>query len=1208
MMRIRPIAPCGGPASTIASTIMPSWPGSRNGRAKRWRRLKMGFLFASKLDAARTQTRANQAAAADPAASAWVSANAGTGKTHVLTMRVLRLLLAGTPPERILALTYTKAAAAEMSKRVFARLAEWVMSDEPSLERKLAQLLDRSPTRADQQRARQLFAIAIETPGGLKVQTIHAFCERLLQRFPIEAGVPPSFAILDEHARGALLSRATEEMLAAAAAETSAPLGQALQTAIAYAVNGGFDNLLQQALAELGAGPRLQGEPALARAQARLRDTFGIRPDIAGEEIIAQLSNTIADDLLPHLVAALRAGSKSDAKGALCLNAALLASSDGRRAEALANFFLTQSNGPRERLLTRRISEERPEIADLLQRAQAKFVALYGEHKALMVVEATMALVRLGTDVFERYSTAKAQSAALDFEDLVDKASALLASSQAVEWVLYKLDGGLDHILVDEAQDTSPAQWDVIRALAEEFFSGRGAREEVRTLFAVGDEKQSIYSFQGAAPTMFAETGALFARRAELAGLTLRRVPLNLSFRATAALLAAVDLVFADPARTPGVTSSAVPLQHIPHRAGHAGLVEIWPTEKPDPAKPTEPWSPLEEAISSSPVARLAARIAHTINRWLKSGDLLPSENRPIRAGDILILVRKRMPFAPAMISALKAHGISVAGADRLVLTEQIAVADLMALGDFLCLPQDDLALANVLKSPLFGLDDDALMALAPKRQGFLWPQLLAHAGTDERFRAPAEILERWLARADRMPPFEFYSALLDADGMRARMLERLGAEATDAIDELLNLALSYDRIAAPSLQGFLSWLRAGTRVIKRDMEQGLDEVRVMTVHGAKGLEAPIVFLPDTCSTRSGRSPGSLLKFDGPVPFVWPVKGSSDLAAIERARAALDRAEAEERNRLLYVALARARHRLYVGGFEGNTAPPPESWYHLIREGLRDRLAPATAGDGGAVWRLLSPQSAPPEPVVRRAAALGPQLPLPAWAKRPAPPDPLIGVPLAPSRLAPSGDWQPAEDRAEPPALAPSALMEDARLLRGTLTHALLEHLPSLSPDAWPAAAQAFVAGRAAQLPVTQRKSIVAETLAVLREPAFAPLFGPQARAEVPIVAELPDPQGGRNVLRLTGKIDRLVASGDGVLIVDYKTNRPPPKKVGQVSEAYLLQLAAYRLAVARIFSQPRVRAAILWTDGPRIMEIPAQMLDAAETRRWQLEGANLDA
>jgi ATP-dependent helicase/nuclease subunit A len=1185
----------------------------------------MGFLFGSKVekerDARLKETQRSQAAAADPSASAWVSANAGTGKTHVLTMRVLRLLLGGTPPERILALTYTKAAAAEMSKRVFERLSEWVRFDDASLKHKLVALLDRPPTSAEMQWARQLFAIAIETPGGLKVQTIHAFCERLLQRFPLEAGVPPGFAILDEHERNALLKQATDEMLAEAASSKTSSLWSALQTAIAYAVNEGFDSVLQQALADRDGALGPLGEEGLAALEARLRTTFGVRAGITSEVIVAELSETCAEKLLPMLASALRAGTKRDQDRAEYLQLAISAGSPSRRVEALEGFFLTQDKAPRKDLVTKKLADTCRDLVTLAQTAQTKFVALHSEHKGLMVVEATMALRRLGGEVLDRYTAAKARSAALDFDDLVGKAAGLLASSDAVEWVLYKLDGGLDHILVDEAQDTSPVQWDVIRALAEEFFSGSGAREEVRTLFAVGDEKQSIYSFQGAAPRMFAGMGEAFARRAELAGLELRRVPLNLSFRSVEPVLAAVDGIFADHARTPGVTSSEAPIRHIAHRTGHAGLIEIWPTEKSEPVDKCEPWSPLAEATASStPVVRLATRIAQTIHGWLKSGEMLASENRPIRAGDILILVRKRTPFAPAMISALKARGIKVAGADRLVLTEQIGVQDLIALGDFLTLPEDDLALASVLKSPLFGLDDDDLLALAPRRQGFLWQELVARAGTEVRFRGPAETLKRWRARADLVPPFEFFSGLLDA--MRARMLERLGAEAADAIDELLNLAVAYDDSAAPSLQGFLSWLREGTRAIKRDMEQGLDEVRVITVHGAKGLEAPIVFLPDTCSTRSGRWPGGLVKLDSgrssvdaPAPFVWPVKGTGDLAAVQQARLALAGGEAEERNRLLYVALTRARDRLYVAGFEGSNAPPADCWYNLIRAGLGDSLQEVTVTDGRAVWRIASAQTAKHEVGKSRAPAAASHIPLPVWAKQPAPPEPLITVPLAPSRLAPlESDVQgerverPVSRLAEPAILPPSALAEDARFLRGTLTHALLEHLPALPKKRWTAAAEAFVAGRAAQLPATVRKGIVAETLTVLREPAFAALFGPEARAEVAIVAEIPHPQGRGPALRLAGKIDRLVQDGDAILIVDYKTNRPPPKDVAQIAEAYLLQLAAYRLAVSRIFSQQRVRAAILWTDGPRIMEIPGEMLDAAQHRLWQLDPANLDA
>jgi len=1200
----------------------------------------MGLFFKSKLEKALDETQRHQAAAADPSSSAWVSANAGTGKTHVLTMRVLRLLLAGTAPERILALTYTKAAAAEMSKRVFARLAEWVTDTDDILKKKLAALLGRTPTATDLQRARQLFAIAIETPGGLKVQTIHAFCERLLQRFPLEAGVPPNFAILDDHEQRALLKEAADEMLAEATAMCGTPLAGALASAVAFATDDNFDALLMEALRErawLAAAVRLGDE-----AETNYRMALGLGPGTDSGQVAQKLAALLPNAELARQRDILDSGSPTDRKCAEYLANALKSNGPDSRIDALAAFFFASGGEPRKSLMTKPLAAQHPDALAQLQRAQDQFVALHTERCKLVLLDAALALIRLGNAVLQRYGDAKARRAALDFDDLVARAASLLGSSAAVEWVLYKLDGGLDHVLVDEAQDTSPVQWQVIRALADEFFAGAGAGEVVRTLFAVGDEKQSIYGFQGAAPAMFADVGEALAERAERAGLTWRRVPLNLSFRTVEPLLAAIDAVFADPARTPGVTAADKPLEHFAHRAGQAGLIEIWPAEKKEQVEPAEPWSPLEEASASSPVVRLAARIADTIAGWLASSERLQSEDRPVRAGDILILVRKRTPFAPAMISALKLRGLPVAGADRLVLTEQIAVQDLMALGDFLVLPDDDLALAAVLKSPLFGLDDDDLLALAPERRGSLWQELLARADVAPRLQAAAETLMRWRARADRAPPFEFYAALLDGDGMRARMLERLGAEAADAIDEFLNLALRYDETAPPSLQGFLSWLREGVREIKRDMEQGRDEVRVMTVHGAKGLEAPIVFLPDTCSTRSGRRPGSLLKLEGaarptntPAPLLWPVKGTSNLDAVQQAKAAIAAAETEERNRLLYVALTRARDRLYVSGFENGTAPPADCWYNLIKDGLikdglikdglikdglvKDGLGGSleevTTADGRTVWRSQTAQMAAHEPAKTAARAATDSVPLPAWASRPAPKEPLITIPLRPSRLAPletDAGGEPTESPrghlAEPAILPPAALADDYRFLRGTLTHALLEHLPALPTERWQAAAEAFIAGRGAQLPAGVRKGIVAETLAVLREPAFAALFGPNARAEVAIVAEIPHPQGRGPALRLTGKIDRLVREGNSVLIVDYKTNRPPPRDPAHVAETYLLQLAAYRLAAQSIFKGLHIRAALLWTDGPRIMEIPAYVLDAHQQRLWQLDPASLDA
>ncbi len=1178
----------------------------------------------------RDKTRRDQAAAADPASSAWVSANAGTGKTHVLTMRVLRLLLAGTDPQRILALTYTKAAAAEMSTRVFERLAEWVTANDVALKAKLGDLLDRAPSPEEMRRARQLFAVAIETPGGLKVQTIHAFCERLLQRFPLEAGVPPGFEILDDQQRASMLEEAVDEVLAeATAAKPTTPLARALASAVGFATDGNFDALLEEALRQRGwldAAVRLDdGEEAdsLAEAERIYRLALELTPDVSLEATSESLACILSKAELVRLRDVLASGSNGDIKGSERIAAVLAAGGVAGRVEAMCKVFLTTAGEPRQSLMTKKLAAEHAEAAALLTRAQQRFADLHEQRCKLQLLDATLALVRLGNAVMQRYGEAKARRAALDFDDLVGRAASLLRSSGAVEWVLYKLDGGLDHILVDEAQDTSPIQWQVIRALAEEFFSGRGAHDVPRTLFAVGDEKQSIYSFQGAAPRMFAAVGNELAARAGQAGLPWQRVPLTLSFRTVAPVLASVDRIFADPLRAPGLTVERKPINHVANRAGHAGLVEIWPTEKHEPAEPAEPWSPLAETSASPSVVRLAARIAATIHGWIEGREMLASEGRPIRAGDILILVRKRVPFAPAMISALKARGIGVAGADRLMLTEQIAVQDLIALGDCLTLPDDDLALASVLKSPLFGFDDDDLMVLGHERAGSLWRELHARGPANARLKEAGETLQRWRRRAEQLPPFEFYAALLDGEGGRARMLARLGAEAADAIDEFLNLALAYDDGAPPSLQGFLVWLREGRREVKRDMEQGRNEVRVMTVHGAKGLEAPIVFLPDTCSTRSARQPNGLLTLDGsarpsgtPPPFLWPVKGTSKVGAVQDAKALIAAAETEERNRLLYVALTRARDRLYVAGFEGVRPPPADCWYNLIKDGLQGHLQEIVTADGRTIWQLRSEQTAKPEPAKSRVGPSARVVPLPAWAKTRAPREPRLTMPLIPSRLAPlemEADDAPSRASAkrppaEPAILPPAALAADGRFLRGTLTHALLEHLPALPDERWAVAAEAFLATRAAQLSPEVRKAIAAETLAVLQHPELAPLFGPDSRAEVAIAADVPHPNGSSPALRVTGKIDRLVQTGNSVLIVDYKTNRPPPADPAQVPEAYLLQLAAYRIGVARIFPEFQVRAALLWTDGPRIMEIADKVLDAYQHRLWQLDAASLDA
>lgn len=1161
--------------------------------------------------------RGHQAAAADPKASAWVSANAGAGKTHVLKTRVLRLLLSGTRPERILCLTYTKAAAAEMEKRVFDELARWATFPDAKLRGELLDLLGRQPGADEAAEARRLFARAIETPGGLKVETIHAFCQRILQQFPLEAFVSPGFSILDDATAERLLREAIDDVLLLASGGQEKVLAHALETVVAHAQGDRFDELIRQVVQErawlalvdqIGA----DANEAIQQLSRVYRAAFGLTRADTPATLERAAADVVDDGLAARAARVLADGTKTDQEQAQRL-AAVVGMAGASRIAALEAALLTKKGEPRAKQVTKAIADKEPGLADALARAADTLARNLERRDAAVAIEATLALLRLANAVRQRLDDAKAARGALDFQDLIVRTVSLLTSDGAIPWVLYKLDGGIDHILVDEAQDTSPEQWRIVEALAAEFFADRGARTEVRTLFAVGDEKQSIYSFQGADPANFRRMGDTFARAAKLSSQDWRNVSLRLSYRTVEPVLAAVDRVFADPVRTPGLAFDGQ-VEHIAHRSGDAGRVEVWEPEPHESPVSAPAFNPLDETGATSSAKRLAERVARTIKQWIDDRETIPALGRPIRPGDVMILVRRRRPFAPLVVSALKACGIPVAGADRIVLTEQLAVQDLVALGRVLALPEDDLSLAAVLKSPIFDLDDDALIALAPERPGSLYKALLA-AAHDPRFEAPAGTLKRWRQIADFLPPFELFTRILDADGVRRKLLLRLGVEAAEAIDEFLALALSFDEANPPSLASFLHALGETTHEIKRDLEHGRDEVRVLTVHGAKGLEAPIVILPDTCASPQGRD-ATMVALDcerpqmlPPLPF-WPVARTSRLAAVENAKQARKRRDGEETNRLLYVAMTRARDRLVIAGWEGARGRASDCWYDTITAAIGPHLVTAHVAGGAAVRRIDSPQTA--EVKLSRGskeAVIAGSESLPDWASRPPRPEPVNAISVAPSRLAPldvDAEGEPAtfavRERGqpkEPPAVSPQKLADDHRFLRGTLTHALLQYLPGLPSAGWEAGADRYIALRSPHLGDAVRRSIVRETFAILNDEMFAPVFGPGSRAEVPIAALIPDPTGRRPALRINGQIDRLISRDGQLLVIDYKTNRPPPADVAGVPAAYLLQMAAYRMALRLLFPKTKIEAALVWTHDTRLMALPAATLDAFEPRLW---------
>lgn len=1129
-----------------------------------------------------------QRRASQPETSVWVSANAGSGKTHALTTRVARLLLAGTAPERILCLTFTKAAAAEMSSRLYARLGGWATMEDEKLDAAIADIEGSKPDAAKRAVARRLFARAVETPGGLKIQTIHAFCERLLGRFPLEAGVPPQFDILDERSAQELMADVRDQVLRDAMADTSSPLGKALLHVVSRVDELSFGKLIAEVTGQRGNFQKMLSRfGGLEGICAAIRAALSVAPGEGTEAILREIAS-FPDADMRHAAKILGGGTKTDMERAEAL-AAILALPD--RAGAVDDYiaiFLTKEMTPRARLITKKLAEENADAARALEEEQSRVLHLVSRLRAIRVAEATEAIVTIAVAILDAFAAAKRDRALLDYDDLIEKSRALLTMSAMAPWVLYKLDGGIDHILVDEAQDTSPEQWDVVARIADEFLAGAGARDKVRTIFAVGDEKQSIFSFQGADPARFDAMKRYFEKHVKEAELGWDYVPLTRSFRSVPEVLSAVDRVFELERARAGLTASGDVDPHIAHRDLDAGLVEIWELEQPDDGEEASPWdAPLDYVTGEAPMARLAARIAATIGGWLATKEILAGRGRPIEAGDILILVRRRNAFVGEMVRQLKRLEIPVAGADRMVLTEQMAVMDLMALGRFVLLPEDDLTLATVLKGPFCGLTEDELFDLAHARKASLWSALKEKAPANPRYAEADALLTRLLDRADFEPPYEFFAHLLAGEEGRKRLLARLGPDAADPIDEFLSLALEFERDHAPSLEAFLHWLERGAAEIKRDMDQGRNEVRVMTVHGAKGLEADIVFMPDTCAAPGGAHDPALLSLpslgeDGPKLLLWPVRKKDEDEVSAAARERLRELQAAEYRRLLYVAMTRARDRLYVAGYRGTNPPSPDCWYEMICEALIPQSEEIALDDGRRLWRIEGKQRRKPEAAKVEARAEAP--PLPAWASREAPAEPAPSRPLAPSRLPPEGMAEPA---------ASSPVTDDAasRFRRGSLIHRLLETLPDLPPEARPEAARRFLSLSVHGINEGEQREIEQAVFKVLEDPELATVFAPGSRAEVPVTGMIEF--RGRPLL-VGGQIDRLCIEEKAVTIVDYKTNRPPPADVASVAPAYIAQMAAYRAVLAKIYPDRVIRCALLWTETAHLMPLPAEMLENA--------------
>ncbi|QQG36274.1 MAG: double-strand break repair helicase AddA [Micavibrio aeruginosavorus] len=1162
-----------------------------------------------------------QRAASDPESSVWVSASAGSGKTKVLTDRVLRLLLPradgspGTPPEKILCLTYTKAGANEMALRIGHILSLWAtISLESSnchtgLREYLQNLLGRSPREEDIAAARCLFAVVADAPGGIKIVTIHAFCQSILGRFPLEAGLTPHFKVLGEIQSQDLMRQARDYILKNAVRAPQDKLNQALSTLATALSDDRFADLLETLNKERHTLDALLQDRGGAEALYRqMCSHLRINPENCKQDLILAACQDCAlnIDALRALTPVLCSSEKSvsDKASGEILARWLSAAPTERAAlfDTYTSVFLTVKGEIRSaaRIATNESEENFPGLRDHMLQEARRLKDLQDQLRALTCARMTYSLLLVGESIIRRHQELKSEAGGLDFEDMIGRTRWLLTKAHMAAWVLYKLDGGLDHILVDEAQDTNPEQWDIVESLVQEFFSGVSARDIRRTLFVVGDEKQSIFSFQRAAPERFRQKRSTLQTVIEGAGENWKTVPMDVSFRSTSAVLDFADAVFSDDLVRQGVSESSI--QHFSFRQGHAGHIEQWPlfrVAKAQKEKNESYWKPsLAPAQTGNARALLARHVAETIENWLKQGEVLASRGRAVQPGDIMILVKNRNGLVNQMLRELKLRNIPVNGIDRMKLVDHIAVQDLMAAARFALQPRDDLSLACLLKSPLLNWDDRKLEDVALGRPGLLWDEV--------RHKTPSEAawLELLIQEAKNARPYEFFSRLLQSpcpasaiSGLHA-MTARLSADIIDPLDEFLNQVLSFEGEHVSSVQGFILWQERNQIEIKREQEEAGGRIRIMTIHASKGLQAPIVILPDTIIAKGSsgsRASNRLLwpaKTGLPFPF-WSPETDCDCAAYTRAKEKTQTRDDEEYRRLLYVALTRAEDRLYIGGAAGDKDPDEKSWYELTQAAFhRFDQARTIPFQGSATVKALWPDNGPAPltyilhteqkatsqdkvPKGNETVLTLPDMDTPEWrwCRTAPPPEPALPRPLIPSRAIAAGEDTDAA------ALSPLQAQNNYRFLRGNLTHRLLQLIPGLTPEAQERAAQAYAARYGQELPEVIREDVVAEVLAILKHPEWSELFGPHSQAEVPIT-------GIVEGKLLSGQIDRLLVTSQEIRIIDYKSNRPPPVCEEDVPEAYRAQLRAYRDTLASLYPDRAIKTCLLWTDGPRLMEI----------------------
>jgi ATP-dependent helicase/nuclease subunit A len=1165
----------------------------------------------------------NSLDASNPALNATVSASAGSGKTWLLITRIVRLLIEGADPGNIIALTFTRKAAGEMQIRLNQRLFEMATADDSDLEA-LLRIIDCGITEENKKTAAGLYEKIMHSPYPVRIQTFHSFCQDILARFPLEADIPPGFDLLED---SSLLQRQAWQMLFDKASLNASRSRLNKELDIIMQFCNGPDNTLNALNSFLNHRSdwwayTSHSQNPVAYACNRLATLLDIEDlqDMKTDQLTEQFLSEANKVKLSQFAGLLREiKNKTSEKHAASIEQALHeCETDSNTAFNLIKSAFIKKDGE--------ILSQGRSLSPTLEKKlgienSRRFIELHLEisrdimevnelEKRLLSYRINRAWYYAGSIYLDLFQQLKREMRLLDFTDLEWKCYMLLQHADNAHWVQYKIDQRIDHLLIDEFQDTNPTQWHLLSPILEEIAAGQQHRQ--RSVFLVGDEKQSIYSFRRANPALQAQASNWLADR-----LDARATPLDFSRRSSPAIINCVNLIFDQPVIKNIMNSFVTHDTYLDSLPGKVLLFELFRQDDEDTGENEQ--STHEEIYFRNPLLqarelntltarhREAEHIARQIQHLINKPEFITDQGkaRCLEFGDIMILMRNRTHIA-IYENALKQHGIPYIGSKKGGLLDNIEIQDLSCLLNTLMTPFNNLALAQVLKSPIFSATDEDLILLAQHNDGSTgsqhWYERLLQLAADPEsktghaLRRASHLLPRWQQLAEQLPVHDCLDMIFSEGNIINRFIAASREENKQKVaancQRFLELSLETDSGRYPSITRFLQRLNKLESHSDSPPEEPLaqnnaNQVTLLTIHGSKGLEAPVVFLADCNSNpRNTNAYASLVSWPAsqsrPVNFQLQLnRENTDQVTRQLQQEKLNEQAREELN-LLYVAVTRAREQLYISGSESGRRNN-NSWYQTIYNGLEAATQKETGIDDINQWAYRYAEYNVTTPDKKHNTEIKQAVIDERLLK------PFTAPPASTFMIAPGLSKNSIFDNQENlPAQTADDGINDIKAeqhyarWRGVIIHRILELL--CQTGEYPAnnnttgeiqqqIQSEILSGHPAG--IEQMDDCMQEAISTYNSAELETIFNPctgRSFNEMPLMYM-------QKQQAVYGIVDRVIKTDDTIYIVDYKSHQlNNTESLQTLAQQFLSQIGYYRNGIEKLWPDHLIKAGILFT------------------------------